>query len=74
MDGVSANLDTNAAAEPDFLERLPEFQARVEACLDRALPTADVNPTRLHEAMRYAVLTPSRPAGSPWPASWRPRG
>jgi len=31
-------------------------QARVEAALERALPVRDQPPTRLHEAMRYAVL------------------
>jgi farnesyl diphosphate synthase len=33
-----------------------EVQARVETALTRFLPPAHVAPTRLHEAMRYAVL------------------
>jgi farnesyl diphosphate synthase len=32
------------------------IQERVEAALERLLPRADVVPTRLHSAMRYAVL------------------
>ena len=32
------------------------MQQRVESLLDRALPAADIEPTRLHAAMRYAVL------------------
>ncbi len=35
---------------------LPEYQARVEAALERWLPPAQTHPARLHEAMRYAVL------------------
>ncbi len=31
-------------------------QARTESALDRELPTAEVEPRRLHAAMRYAVL------------------
>jgi geranylgeranyl diphosphate synthase, type II len=33
-----------------------EYQARVHAVLNAALPTADVVPQRLHAAQRYAVL------------------
>ena len=44
-------------AEPGrFIERLPDYQARVHAMLDRVLPPASQPPQRLHEAMRYAVL------------------
>ena len=44
-------------AEPaSFIERLPEYRARVHAMLERALPSASQPPRRLHEAMRYAVL------------------
>ena len=40
-----------------ILERyLPDYQARVEATLERWLPPAQTHPARLHEAMRYAVL------------------
>ena len=35
---------------------MPVWQARVEQALDRWLPAANLHPTRLHEAMRYAVL------------------
>ncbi len=36
--------------------RLPEWQARVERALQRWLPAEHIHPTRLHDAMRYAVL------------------
>ena len=39
-----------------FIERLPGYQKRVHAMLERALPPATEPPQRLHEAMRYAVL------------------
>ena len=39
-----------------FIERLPDYQERVHAMLERALPPASEPPRRLHEAMRYAVL------------------
>jgi len=39
-----------------FGDRAAGYVDRVERCLDRALPPADLAPTRLHEAMRYAVL------------------
>jgi len=35
---------------------MAQCRERIEAVLERALPAADVAPTRLHEAMRYAVL------------------
>lgn len=38
---------------PPFVE---DYQTRTEAALDRWLPQSDVQPTRLHEAMRYATL------------------
>jgi farnesyl diphosphate synthase len=41
----------------DFASRMPDYVRRVEACMDRALPAADCPPERLHEAMRYAVLS-----------------
>ena len=39
-----------------FAERLAEYQARVEAALDRWLPSATEKPEALHEAIRYAVF------------------
>jgi geranylgeranyl pyrophosphate synthase len=36
--------------------RMREYQSRVHAVLDRALPAADLIPQRLHAAQRYAVL------------------
>jgi len=35
---------------------MPVWQARVEHALNQWLPAASLHPTRLHEAMRYAVL------------------
>ena len=40
-----------------FADKTAADTARVAACLDGALPAADVTPCRLHEAMRYAVLS-----------------
>lgn len=39
-----------------FADRIAEYTARVDARLDAALPPESTVPTRLHEAMRYAVL------------------
>ncbi len=39
-----------------FIERLSDYQGRIHATLERALPPASEPPSRLHEAMRYAVL------------------
>ncbi|MEK7712173.1 MAG: polyprenyl synthetase family protein, partial [Pseudomonadota bacterium] len=42
------------------MKRLPEFLARVrvrlESALDRRLPPANLEPCRLHAAMRYVTL------------------
>ncbi|MBU6493535.1 MAG: polyprenyl synthetase family protein [Burkholderiales bacterium] len=40
----------------DFSSWTKVVQARTEAALDQWLPPAGMHPTRLHEAMRYAVL------------------
>jgi farnesyl diphosphate synthase len=40
----------------DFEKRIADYQARVDARLDAALPPASLAPGRLHEAMRYAVF------------------
>ena len=39
-----------------FSQWMGDIQQRTESALDRALPATDIAPTRLHEAMRYAVL------------------
>ncbi len=39
-----------------FRARLQTHRERVNAALDRWLPPADLNPQRLHQAMRYSVL------------------
>ena len=43
-----------------FKSLVDEYQRRVDAALDRWLPQDDVNPMRLHQAMRYAVLAPGK--------------
>ena len=40
----------------NFEQRIPHYTRRVEARLDAALPGAEVPPSRLHEAMRYAIF------------------
>jgi farnesyl diphosphate synthase len=40
----------------EFADWMHGVQALVEAALERALPSAEHEPRRLHEAMRYAVL------------------
>ena len=40
----------------DFEQRIPHYNRRVEAKLDSVLPGSEVDPGRLHEAMRYAVF------------------
>jgi farnesyl diphosphate synthase len=40
----------------DFQDWTHRHQARIESALTHLLPSADVAPRRLHEAMRYAVL------------------
>ena len=43
-----------------FAALVEHFQQRVDDILDHWLPPADVNPIRLHQAMRYAVLAPGK--------------
>ena len=43
-----------------FESLVDNFQRRVDATLDKWLPQAKLNPTRLHQAMRYAVLAPGK--------------
>lgn len=43
-----------------FGSLVDDFQRRVDATLDKWLPQAELNPTRLHQAMRYAVLAPGK--------------
>jgi len=40
----------------NFKDRTAEYQRRVDACLGEALPSAELAPQRLHDAMRYAVF------------------
>ena len=39
-----------------FADRIPGYLDRVEHALERCLPAATIDPQRLHQAMRYAVL------------------
>ena len=43
-------------AETDFQAWMGSVQARMEEALARLLPAAQLRPSRLHEAMRYAAL------------------
>jgi farnesyl diphosphate synthase len=43
-----------------FDSLVADYQQRVDTALDHWLPPADVNPVRLHQAMRYAVLAPGK--------------
>ncbi|MGD8348235.1 MAG: (2E,6E)-farnesyl diphosphate synthase [Gammaproteobacteria bacterium] len=45
---------------PLFSSLLEEYRSRVDSALDYWLPKDDVNPVRLHQAMRYAVLAPGK--------------
>ena len=49
-------MSDNSSGQKSFGLWMADIQARTEDALDRALPSADIAPTRLHEAMRYAVL------------------
>ncbi|HSO05806.1 MAG TPA: farnesyl diphosphate synthase [Pelomicrobium sp.] len=44
------------AVSPDFQSWARNRQGEVERALDELLPSADVAPRRLHEAMRYTVM------------------
>ncbi len=46
----------DSVSHPALAQWMQETQAIVEHALEAVLPAADVIPTRLHEAMRYAVL------------------
>lgn len=37
-------------------DKLTDYQARIEAALERWLPAAGADPANLHDAMRYAIL------------------
>jgi len=43
-----------------FETLIAQFQQRVDNALEHWLPPASVNPMRLHQAMRYAVLAPGK--------------
>ena len=43
-----------------FASLVEEFQHRVDSALNHWLPAENVNPMRLHQAMRYAVLAPGK--------------
>jgi farnesyl diphosphate synthase len=40
----------------NFEQRIPHYTRRVEAKLDDVLPGSEIQPSRLHEAMRYAIF------------------
>lgn len=45
-----------AGRHPDFAARLEQWQARIERELLARLPSPEIQPRRLHEAIRYSVL------------------
>ena len=45
-----------AARQADFAARLQSWGTRIERELTARLPSVDVQPSRLHEAIRYSVL------------------
>ncbi len=45
---------------PTLKEKLSVLQRRADAALDRFLPSAELAPERLHQAMRYAALAPGK--------------
>lgn len=47
---------TGHSAATDFESLSRVYRARVDAALDASLPATEIQPTRLHEAMRYAVM------------------
>jgi farnesyl diphosphate synthase len=47
-------------SERAFESLVEGYQQRVNEALDNWLPPAEVNPIRLHQAMRYAVLAPGK--------------
>ncbi|WP_201747255.1 farnesyl diphosphate synthase [Glaciimonas sp. PCH181] len=49
-------IDDNLVAPVTFGVWMQHVQTTMEAALSAFLPAADIVPTRLHEAMRYAVL------------------
>jgi len=43
-------------SKPSFADWVLTHQTRIEQVLNRTLPSTNVNPTRLHSAMRYSAL------------------
>src|SRR5512147_2887814 len=56
MSCAAAVLPDDSGTLP-FEQWVPLVGARFEEAAERMLPAVDITPTRLHEAMRYAVLT-----------------
>jgi len=47
---------TDTSTDNPFKQVVENYRQRVDAALDRWLPSADTTPKHLHEAMRYAVI------------------
>jgi geranylgeranyl pyrophosphate synthase len=54
--GSPRQADPATPTDFDFPGRLLQWQARAEAQLEARLPSAELPPKRLHEALRYSVL------------------
>lgn len=53
---IRAERDGETTARAPFADQLKPWQARMEQALAARLPAVDLEPTRLHAAMRYSVL------------------
>ena len=53
---IADGRETEGAERAAFTVQLKSWQARIEQALAARLPPPDVEPTRLHAAMRYSVL------------------
>ena len=47
-------------ADVDFAKRVPEYRSRVDAGLERCLPSPESEPALFHQAMRYSALGPGK--------------
>ncbi len=52
----SAVTSSKKAMQQPFSDWVLSHQARIEAVLDSTLPSANIAPERLHEAMRYSAM------------------
>jgi geranylgeranyl pyrophosphate synthase len=46
--------------DADFATRVPEYRSRIDAVLERCLPSPESEPAIFHQAMRYSALGPGK--------------